>query len=187
MTPKIARTGSAPHPKKMSESLHNLTRNTKIWQPPENRTLPNFKPPKMGEACLPTYLTFDMCPGFYGFLVFIFLPSLDVSLISGVPCFKIKVINQFSVYLLHIPSLHYLAEIALHVQGSLYEQFWTLSGSRSLTVLGSLKVPYNTCVSYKNGASFSQYHPGATLIAFSERPLNFLSKNVYVYVLRGMG
>ena len=53
MTPKIARTGS--------ESLHNLTQNTKIWQPPENRTLPNFKSPKMGEACLPTYLTFDMC------------------------------------------------------------------------------------------------------------------------------
>ena len=72
-----------------------------------------------------------MCPppGFYGLLVFIFLPSLDLSLISGVPCVKIKVINQFSVYLLHIQSLHCLAEIALHVQGSLKEQFWTLSGS----------------------------------------------------------
>ena len=38
------------------------TQNTKIWQPPKKRTLPNFQPPKMGEGCLPTYLTFDMCP-----------------------------------------------------------------------------------------------------------------------------
>ena len=41
------------------------------------------------------------------------------------------------VYLLLIPSLHYLAEIGLHVPGSLKEQFWTFSGS--LKVLGSLK------------------------------------------------
>ena len=54
MTPKIARTGSPP-PKKMSKSLHNLPKNdTKIWQPPENRTLSNLKPLKMGGACLPT-------------------------------------------------------------------------------------------------------------------------------------
>ena len=59
---------------------------------------------------------------------------------------QIQVINQFSVYLLRIPSLHYSAEIGLHVPGSLKEQFWTLSGSLkapgSLKVLGSLKVPY---------------------------------------------
>ena len=100
----------------------------------------------MGEACLPTYLILTCASGFYGLLVFIFLPSLDLSLISGVPCVKIKVINQFSVYLLHIPSLHYLAEIALHVQGSLQEQFRalleSLKASGSLEVLGSLKVSY---------------------------------------------
>ena len=59
---------------------------------------------------------------------------------------QIQVINQFSVYLLRIPSLHYSAEIGLHVPGSLKEQFWTLSGSLkvpgSLKVLGSLKMPY---------------------------------------------
>ena len=58
-----------------------------------------------------------------------FYPSLDLSLISKVPCVKIQVINQFSVYLLRIPSLHYSAEIGLHVPGLLKEQFWSLSGS----------------------------------------------------------
>ena len=99
----------------------------------------------MKHAYLPTQLL-TCAPRFYGLLVFIFLPSLDLSLISGAPCVKIKAINQFSVHFLHIPSLHYLAEIALHVQGSLKEQFWTLLGyikaSGSLEVLGSLKVPY---------------------------------------------
>ena len=42
---------------------------------------------------------------------------------------QIQVINQFSVYLLRIPSLHYSAKIGLHVLGSLKQQFWTLSGS----------------------------------------------------------
>ena len=52
MIPKIACTGS---PLNMSESLHNLPKNdTKIWQPPENRTLPNLKPLKM-----PAYLNCD--------------------------------------------------------------------------------------------------------------------------------
>ena len=54
MTPKIARTGSAPLPLlplKMLESLHNLPNNdTKIWHPPKT----NFKSPKMGGAWLPT-------------------------------------------------------------------------------------------------------------------------------------
>ena len=80
-----------------------------------------------------------------------FYPCLDLSLISKVPCVKIQVINQFSVYLLHIPSLHYSAEIGLHVPGLLKEQFWTLSGSLkapgSLRVLGSLKMQYNAYVS----------------------------------------
>ena len=57
MTLKIARTGSPPPPPtplKMSTSLHNLPKNdTKIWQPPENRTLSSLKPLKMGRACLP--------------------------------------------------------------------------------------------------------------------------------------
>ena len=57
MTPKIARTGSTPNPpqkKNMLESLQNLPKNdTKICHP-QNRTLPNFKLPKMREACLPT-------------------------------------------------------------------------------------------------------------------------------------
>ena len=44
---------------------------------------------------------------------------------------------QFFVYLLRIPSLHYSAEISLHLPGSLKEQFWTLSGS--LKASGSLK------------------------------------------------
>ena len=70
-----------------------------------------------------------MCPRFYSLLVFICLPR-------G-PRIKIEVINQFSVYLLNIQSLHHLAEIALHVQGSLKEQFWTLSGS--LKASGSLE------------------------------------------------
>ena len=47
-------------------------------------------------------------------------------------------------------SLHYSVEIGLHVPGLLKEQFWTLSGllkaPRSLKVLGSLKVLYNTYV-----------------------------------------
>ena len=77
-----------------------------------------------------------------------FYPRLDLSLISEVPCVKIQPINQFSVYLLHIPSLHYSTEIGLHVPGSLKEQFWTLLESRkapgSLKVLRSLKVPYRT-------------------------------------------
>ena len=46
-------------------------------------------------------------------------PRLDLSLSSKVPCVKIQAINQFSVYLLHIPSLHYSAEIGLHVPGLL--------------------------------------------------------------------
>ena len=141
MTSKITRTGSGPPPPKNVGKLHNLTRNTKIWQPTENRTLPNFKPPKMGEACLPTYLTFDMCPR-------VLWPSrVCISTLIGI-IFDFRGIlcqNQsykpVSVYLLHIPILHYLAEIALHVQGSLKEQFWTLLGSLkasgSLEVLGS--------------------------------------------------
>ena len=40
-----------------------------------------------------------------------FYPRLDLSLISKVLCVKIKVINQFSVSFLRIPSLHYSAEI----------------------------------------------------------------------------
>ena len=65
-----------------------------------------------------------------------------------VPSFEsqIQFINQFSVDLLSIPSLHYSAEIGLHGPGSLKEQFWTLLGSLkapgSLKVLRSLKVPY---------------------------------------------
>ena len=51
-----------------------------------------------------------------------------------------------------IPSLHYLAEIGLHVPRSLKEQFWALSGSLkapgSLKVLGSLKVPYKAAYSF---------------------------------------
>ena len=46
-----------------------------------------------------------------------FYPRLDLSLISEVPCVKIQVINQFSVFLLRILSLHYSAEIGLHVPG----------------------------------------------------------------------
>ena len=80
-----------------------------------------------------------------------FYPRLDLSLISKVPSVKIQVINQFSVYLFRILSLHYSAEIGLHVPGLPKEQFWTLSGSLkepgSLKVLGSLKVPYNAYVS----------------------------------------
>ena len=61
-----------------------------------------------------------------------------------------QVINQFLVYLLRIPSVHYLEEIGLHVSGLLKEQFWTLSRSLkvsgSLKVLGSLKVPYKSCL-----------------------------------------
>ena len=49
---------------------------------------------------------------------------LDLSLVSKVPCVKAHaVINQFSIYLLRIPSLHYLAEIGLHVQGYLRSNF----------------------------------------------------------------
>ena len=36
---------------------------------------------------------------------------------------QIQVINQFLVYLLHIPSLHYSAEIGLHVPGSILDTF----------------------------------------------------------------
>ena len=44
-----------------------------------------------------------------------FYPRLDLSLISKVPCVKIGF--RFSVFLLRIPSLHYSAEIGLHVPG----------------------------------------------------------------------
>ena len=145
MTPEIVRTQS---PKNVGKFAQPDTKHKNL-ETPENRTLPNFKSPKMGEACLqPTYPTFDMCPWvLWPSHVYIStLIGLILSLISGVPCVKIKVINQFSVYLLHIPSLHYLAEVALHVQGSLKEQFWSLLGSLkasgSLEVLGSHKVPY---------------------------------------------
>ena len=72
--------------------------------------------------------------------MFIFLPSFDLSLILGVPCIKIKVIDQCLVFLLRIPILHYLADIGLNVPGSLKEQFWTLLGS--LKAPGSFKVVY---------------------------------------------
>ena len=52
-----------------------------------------------------------------------FYPRLDLSMISKVPYVKIQVINQFSLYLLRIRSLHYSAEIGLHVPGLLKEQF----------------------------------------------------------------
>ena len=116
MTSELASTGStSPPPPNVRKFAQPAQNDTKIWQPPKNRTLPNFNPPKCA-------------PRFYGLLMFIFLPSLDLSLISGVPYAKIKVISQFSVHLLRIPSLHYLAEIGLHLPGSLKEQFWTLSG-----------------------------------------------------------
>ena len=78
--------------------------------------------------------------------------SDQLEVVSSFEC-KIQVINQFLVYLLCIPSLHYSAEIGLHVPGSLKEQFWTRSGSLkapgSLKVLGSLKVPYRPSKCWK--------------------------------------
>ena len=143
MTPKIARTESTPTPPPPKNVGKVCTTCPKMAQKSCN-------PLKWEEhACLPKFS--HVPPGFYGLLMFtknimieitktckgtvpvdvsflfMFLPSLDLSLISGVPCVKIKAINQFSVYLLRIPSLHYLAETGLHVSGSLKEQFWTLA------------------------------------------------------------
>ena len=113
----------------MSESLHNPDTKHENLATPKNKTLPNFKPQKLGEACLPTYLTSGMC------LQVLWPSRVYISTLVGLifdfrgPPASQSVINQFSVYLLNIQSLHYLAEIALHVQGSLKKQFWTLSGS----------------------------------------------------------
>ena len=54
MTPKIARIGSPPPKKNVRKFAQPAQNDTKIWQPPENRTLPNLKPPKV-----PAYLNCD--------------------------------------------------------------------------------------------------------------------------------
>ena len=93
--------------------------------------------PQNGRS-MPAYLNFDVCPRVqwpshvYGSTLVGFIFHFRGLLYQN------QVINQFSVYLLCIPSLHYVAEIGLHVPGSLKEQFWTLLGS--IKVPGSLKV-----------------------------------------------
>ena len=56
MTSKIARTGFSPPPppKNVRKFAQPAQNDTKIWQPPENRTLPNLKPLEM-----PAYLNCD--------------------------------------------------------------------------------------------------------------------------------
>ena len=53
MTPKIARIGSPPK-KNVRKFAQPAKNDTKIWQPPENRILPNLKPLKV-----PAYLNCD--------------------------------------------------------------------------------------------------------------------------------
>ena len=76
----------------------------------KNLTTPQigFQTPKMGETSLPKTLTYAT-QALYGLLVFIFLPSLEFSLI----CVKIKSYKPVLVYSLYVPGLHYLAEIGL--------------------------------------------------------------------------
>ena len=120
----------------------------KNLETPENRTLPNFKPPKMGEACLPTYLTFDMCPRvLWPSRVYISTLVGFIFDFRGPLCQSQRYKPVFGLLAPHSKSaLFSRSSPGLHVQGSLKKPFWTLLGSLkasgSLEVLGLLKVPH---------------------------------------------
>ena len=131
MTPKIARTGfPLKNVKTFAQPAQKLTQ--KSGNPPKTGLYPVWNHSKWIEHTNVTKLwrgwRGQKYTGTMNFSCLYFYPRLDLSLISKVPCVKIQVINQFSVFLLRIPSLHYSAEI-----GSLKAPGW-------LKVLGSLKV-----------------------------------------------
>ena len=114
----------------------------KSWIPPKSRTFPNFKWEE--HACLPKFRHVPPPP--------VLWPShVYISTLVGLLIFdfvKIKVMGQISVYLLRIPSLHYLAEIGLpcvwdHLKSNFAHFLGSLKSPGSLKVLDSLEVSTN--------------------------------------------